>query len=534
LTLGIRSRAAAQTPRFFGVNVEIQDHAAETNLWDWVAEGGFSVVRTFHPEVTLRREGRPYADRSDWDQGAFDSWRQEICADPDATLDWSAFLFDEAVPSIGVPDEVIGHYRSLGLQPLVSLAFAPKEFERCIVTDLTGNGPVGDDDIDWGAAAAAYEYYRALIHRYGFHQGCNVFTMLNEPENRWGWWYVDDELAAIEDGWWERLFDDQHSTLGVRYLDQLARQYGVLARIARMAIDDHRQLAAQRGRAAEATLIGPTTVTWEVLWKAAEPRLDVCDVHHYHPDQRTFASLWQTVAERAGNKPAAFTEFNRHSGGVPIEQWLFNREHALELADLLFTLVELSKGGDPAIGYATLYLLHFPSTHRNYKHLLYGDFDVLDWTLKDTSLLDRGDAWYPTLAETQIRHATPAWHLVRMCTRFMRAPSGATGPFPVYPVGHSNPSSSGPDHRLATMRCLAVEQGAELLLGVLNTGSEGSEWTEVDLGDREWKSPSSACQTARRQTRSLRCFAHPMASPALRCRPRVSSKFASSHTTWPI
>ena len=30
--------------------------------------------------------------------------------------------------------------------------------------------------------------------------------------------------------------------------------------------------------------------------------------------------------------------------------------------------------------YLAFYLFHFPSTHRNYKHLVYGDMNFFDWT----------------------------------------------------------------------------------------------------------------------------------------------------------
>ena len=41
-------------PKRLGVNVEVQDHQEESNLYDWLADSGAQVIRSFHPERTLR------------------------------------------------------------------------------------------------------------------------------------------------------------------------------------------------------------------------------------------------------------------------------------------------------------------------------------------------------------------------------------------------------------------------------------------------------------------------------------------------
>ncbi len=60
---------------------------------------------------------------------------------------------------------------------------------------------------------------------------------------------------------------------------------------------------------------------------------------------------------------------------------------------------------------ACAYLFHFPATHRNYKALVYGDMNLVDWSGRDDRLWGRGDEWHPTLEEMQLRHATPAYDI---------------------------------------------------------------------------------------------------------------------------
>ena len=100
----------AKTPRQFGVNVEVQDYHDSTNLWDWIADSGVSIVRDFHPEVNLRREQLPAGTWGDITSVAdFEAWRQQVLANPEAEhIAWSAYRFNETVPWLGNPNGIAG------------------------------------------------------------------------------------------------------------------------------------------------------------------------------------------------------------------------------------------------------------------------------------------------------------------------------------------------------------------------------------------------------------------------------------------
>ena len=91
-------------PRRFGVNVEIQDHAGESNLWDFLADSGYTCVRTTHPEQSLRRHP---AQPGDWQAfGPIEDWsdfqklRRLVCDNPAADngpIHWQAYRLSQAI-----------------------------------------------------------------------------------------------------------------------------------------------------------------------------------------------------------------------------------------------------------------------------------------------------------------------------------------------------------------------------------------------------------------------------------------------------
>ena len=116
------------------------------------------------------------------------------------------------------------------------------------------------------------------------------------------------------------------------------------------------------------------------------------------------------------------SEFNRHSGGIDIAEIPFTT--ATDTARLLFQIMSLPGTINRAPLVTTLYLLGFPSTHRNYKHL------VWVWRHECRGLVgcryaagDRGDAWYPTFEESQLRHPTPAYAMVTRMLAQVTAPT---------------------------------------------------------------------------------------------------------------
>ncbi len=467
-------RTTARTPARLGLNLETQDHAERTNLWDWVADSGAACLREFHPEVDLRARPFTESDAADIaDRSGFDRWRTGLLADPDARIPWDRYAFDRAVPWLGIPDRFLDRVAATGIPPLLSLGYAPKQFARPLVRDLGCEQVPDDAGIDWGAAASAYEYYLAEIWHFAVRHpvAARDFMMLNEPTNRWGWWWLPAEFDRVPaKGWWTALswnddLPEDLKALGPRFFALAAVQHAVLSRIARQAVDDVAHLLADRNLPGGLRLTGPTDVVWDQFWSRSSAHLDALDWHHYHQDPDTFRQGYAAVeaAAAAAGRETMISEFGRLSGGTPVGELLFDMPKSLEVADLLLTLCAMPAADGPVLRDATFYLLSYPSTHRNYKQLVYGAMDCVDWTGRDTPLWNRGPAWYPTFEEQQLRWPTPAYHLFRMAARMC-----AGGPHRVLATGWLNPTSAAPHDIPDGVRIVAVDQGSRLIAALLN------------------------------------------------------------------
>ena len=485
----LRQQVRGRTPVRFGVNIEVQDHHESTNLWDWVADSGITVAREFHPEQTLRRRS---VEPGTWGRIAsredFEAFRKRIIDDPDGPMvQWDNYAFDTALPWLGVPDGIIGKLNALEIMPLISLGYGTAHFPRPLIRDIDTRHVPDDAGLDWEAAASAYEYYFAVIWHYASRYGGRCFMMLNEPENRRGWFHLPEDLAAM--GWADLFWHAGEATIA-RYADILSAQYAVLARLARTAMEDVRTLLDDASHAADLQLCGPTSVYWQPLWEAAGEYLDMLDFHHYHPDRKTFPSLYSAVAASARKvgRQTAITEFNRYSGGVPVDRMLFSLDSSLETARLIQTVLGMNGTADPPMAIATFYLLHFPSTHRNYKHLLYGDMNMVDWGGTDRALWNRGskarhwgeEAWYPSFQEQQVRFATPAYFMFRMLARCARDAAGNPGPFDVLEVGLVNPTSSGPQDLHDQLELFAVAQPDRTIINLINPTDRPAHGCRLD------------------------------------------------------
>jgi hypothetical protein len=188
-------------------------------------------------------------------------------------------------------------------------------------------------------------------------------------------------------------------------------------------------------------------------------------------------------------------------------------------------VLQLSAPGetDPVLELATLYLLHFPSTHRNYKHLLYGDMNMLDWTGQDRPAWGRAPQpdhpWYPTFEEQQVRFATPAYPMFRMlCRCVSHAPGGAKcGPHPVLSTGQFNPTSAGPRDVYTKLRVLAVQQEEQFLVTMLNTSDDPAANCSLDLSTLSQKPLPYRWAVVRQTTktdRDLVVAQHPVGADA--------------------
>lgn len=455
--ISISPHVIGQPPRRLGVNVELQMHADQSNLWDWLVDSGATVARSFHPEQCLRREELvPESSFPIEDAKAFEAWRQSLKNDVQKVR-WEDYRFSEELAWMGTPDDFCRRYAEHNLAVLGSLGHGPKHFPRSLLKAGPTQSVPDDDGIDWGAAACAYEYYFAVILHFSKHHGLRDFLMINEPENRFGQWYLSPELEGMN---WEQLFwKDEGASL--RYQREVGAQLAVMCRLARWAMDDVADLLQRK----DLRLIGPTTVCWEVLWGCCRPYLDAYDWHHYHPTPESFALSHAAVSTVEQEKPLFLSEFNLYSGGMRMPDSNLIPETAERTAAMLMQVLSLPAGQTP-IDTATLYLFAGPSTHRNHKHMVYGDLNTLDFDGTDRPLWDRGEAWVPRFEELQLRHPTRVYHYFRMLSRHTQNSNAKA-----HAVGLSNPTSSGPFDVAFHWLALATQNQEAQLLTLLNPSS---------------------------------------------------------------
>jgi len=474
--LHILPESTGTVPRLSGVNVECHLYADESNLWDWLADSGFQVTRQFHPELNLRRT--PF--EAAWVEGieseeAYDAFRKVCLGEIRKAEEEPDYLFMEEIPWLGTPDKLVAKTIEAGVEPLLSVGAHPRMFSRPLLNEA--------GELDWGAACCMYEYSATLFWRYAEHFGVREFTTINEPENQLTSWYFPPRLSWLEDSppdAWRRLFrdDDNPTGDGLILIESMAEQYAAVVRIQRQALEDVRHAMTNREQAAQLKLHGPTNVVWTQLWEKAEPWLDSLDVHQYRPDRRAMRQVFRLVSSKAAaaGKPLSCTEFNRQSGGFKLQDFPFNDEAALEV--LMLYLEALCTGGvGPAdCDLACLYIFAHPSTHRNYKHLLYGDMNQLDWSCADSAPWKRDASWYPTAEEMQIRNPTPAYRMVRMVNRMLHTGVRAS----LHQTGMVNPTSAGPDdlHYGLVSRAFRIDRNS-WICWVINPGDTDCKGVRV-------------------------------------------------------
>ncbi len=404
----IDPRPVAKTSKYLGVNVEVMQDAERANVWDWLADSGVGMVRVGHPDTNLRKTVPPaetaYSTLRTRDE--FDVFRVRLLNDPERNTPWAQYRFTEEVPWLGTPDLIIGKLNAIKVKPILSMAYAPKNFERPLLTKWDDGVVPPDSSIDWGAAASAYEYYFACFWRYATKYGVTHFMMLNEPPS--------DEKTI--------------------------RQVGVLARITRLALEDVRARLKDTKVAATLCLSGPACyMNWEEYWSCVEPYADFLDAHLYEPDRDLFARKLSRVltCARQSGKRAIMTEFNRVGGPMPPEESLFSMRPSLQVAGLLMATLQCARPGDPGLEAALLYQFQFPATHRNFKSLVYGDMNLVDWTGQDQALRKGKDVQPPSFEVLQLRFATPAYHMLKMAARCVPGTRSEQPSYEVFELGEA-------------------------------------------------------------------------------------------------
>lgn len=454
-------RPVGQTPKYLGVCLEVAEHADRSNLWDWLADSGAKMARVFHPDRDLRApaaKGELHKDIAT--QQDFEAFRARLLADPEKNVPWQNFLFDQNIPWLGVPDDEIRKAAECGVAPIVSMAYTPQSYPRSLLKSFEDVLQAPDAAVNWDAAAAAYEYYFAHIYRYASRSGVTHFMMLNEPDDR------NKKLVQLT---------------------------GVLARMARLALEDTRAKLTDKRVAAGLRLSGPAChFAWEGYWPYVEPYCDFLDYHFYDPDPEMFKRQQARMAIRVrpSGKKLAFTEFNRIGGPLQPDQALFSVKPSLQFAGLVMSILSASQAQDPGCEMALAYQFQFPATHRNFKSLVYGDMNLVDWTGQDNALHRMPEERHPSFAQLQLRMATPAYHVFRMLARCTPG-AGERDSFEVLALGESakgfshvfdpnmrhnvfkmlspekyySLNGSGPD-----LRTLAVRTPDRLVITILNSG----------------------------------------------------------------
>jgi len=458
----------AKTPRHWGLNIEVQDYHDEVNLWDWLADSGATIVREFHPSQCLRKGEVP---AEAWDKICYradlDSLRTEARSNPEGNvIQWDAYAFDRPARWMGVPDGIIRKVTEIGVQPLVSIDYPTTAFARPLVKDLELDDVPGDDQIDWSAAASAYDYHFAFMYHFAKEFGSRYFLMHNEPECVLASWYLPKDLAEA----------DEHPCSTPegkkRVMACVTTQWGVLAMLARMAMDDVREIVGEvEGEAF--FLAGPASGAWEQFWRKGGQYMDSLDYHHYHPNPVAFKTVHARVAARAAEKKKRIScsEFNVKPGNVPFTQILFEHDAAIAQAKMLMQAMQLSSAGEPVCDFMTLYLFTFPACERNHKSLLYGDTNCLDWSTYDFQLQNRPDEWYPTFEEQQMRHATPAYHVFRMLARCVPGMGGDRDGHAVLRTGNECLIDDAHGGAESELLVTAIDAGEKMFINILNPGN---------------------------------------------------------------
>lgn len=387
-------RPVGKTNTYLGVVPEAMMYTDSTNVFDWLADSGVGMVRVAHPDASFRNridfEHSVYAKVNSPED--FDQFRKRIMNNPEKNICWEDYRFNTPMAWIGSLDVTMDKLQQNNIQGFLSMAYSPHPSycPRSILKRFDG-GPVPVDSlIDWSSAASAYEYYFACIYRYASRNGMTHYMMLNEPSSQ----------------------------------QENMQQIGVLARMARIAMEDVKKILKDKRVASALRLSSPAFfANWVSFLPYIAPYVDFFDTHLYDPEGSMAARKIQRIltSARLSDKQVVITEYNRISGSMSIEESFFGIQASLQLADLVMSIQSSSKIEDPTIASSLLYQFHFPATHRNFKSLVYGDMNCVDWSNQDAVVWNKL-APTPSFEELQLRYATPAYYMFKMLAR--SAPGG--------------------------------------------------------------------------------------------------------------
>ncbi len=418
----INSQPIARIPSYFGVNIETFTHQDSGNLWDWIHHSGSTALRILHPEVHLRHPEAPmerieiFKEESD-----FSGLRRSCVTEPDSTLDWTHYRFTDSIPWLGVPDEIVDRCVKEQILPILSIGYLPHHYPTPLLENEAYEHSRPWTFIHWPAAASAYEYHFAFFYRY-LQKGVRWFSLHNEPDMYTKSFHLPPDLDAKRDEYFHTSSFQKGGPLFDRFFEVIGQQIGTVARIARLALEDAKTaLHFPEEEAEDIRLLGGVSPFADILAPYILPHVDILDQHTYGEDPDEFTRKADRVLHAASRveKRASFTEFGLKGGSTLPEEFLFSMSRSLQLAAVFMRVLQSGQSHPNPLELLTFYLLAGPSTHRNYKHLLYGDLNLLDWSGMDHPLWEKDPMWHPSAEELELRHATPAFDVFRMFARLV-------------------------------------------------------------------------------------------------------------------
>ncbi len=405
----------AKTPHHLGFNAELLNFFNESNLADWMADSNGTICRIFVSKGFIKGEFDTIKTEED-----FNRYRAAVRENPEQKIKWTA---NQPPANQGKPDRTEDICRLMlkaGIEPLIDVGVGGKgNYKESILIDVrkTAEAP---QNINWAAAAAAYESHFAAFYRLG-KIGVRYFMMANEPEYGWSGFYYPADVAPDKLAWNERG-------------EYVGRQLGAIAKMGRYALEDVEALLKSQNDPRKFVFSGPGAHTsWETFWKYVSPYVDCLDSHCYEPNGKIFEGVQDRMAMRSGaNKRLAFSEFNLISGPMTPFNSMFTDASALLLGGVLQSILQASSVKEPELEFAALYLFNYPATHRMFKSLVYGEMDAMD----AAGFIQQSPV-APTLETMQTRTATLSYFVFKMLARCVPGTQSPLRSYEVLPLGMS-------------------------------------------------------------------------------------------------
>lgn len=397
--LRLRSLPGAVSTYFMGVNLELQDDALQTNLWDWLSDANVGVVRQFHPDKDFRT-----TSQGPWSQVATQADYLALRAQAAKAGDWNGFDFSTHRAWIGIPDDCVARLKAAGIRVLASPGCSAK---------TTGLLVEDDGSPRWSAIAASYAYHLEFFLHFGRKFQVKDYLLSNEPELSANDYRLEASDAAFLAPFEGRIAayirpaGPETAVVRERSLTAIARQHRFLVQAAMDAAQDAAKILGWRP-----TVAGPASLRPLELAHSCTGLVDTLDYHHYTWDPAALEERYRSLLPLAKGTPIGISELNLQSGPMRPEQSLLILGNALRLAHLAMTAVSLPRHGG-TLQHVILYLFNHPCTQRNFKVLAYGDMNLVDWSGRDEQPIKRGpppDAWAQRIRHPTLGH--DAWAMV--------------------------------------------------------------------------------------------------------------------------